>query len=83
MTDHDDGRRYRGRVSTPARRHLDLSDLGREDMRLAVLLRRAAERYDGIGLSALPAVLRRAAVELDADRRAAAELLGSNEGGSP
>ena len=78
-TDHD-GRRYRGRVSIPARRSLDLADLGPEDLRLAVLLRRAAERYDGIGLAALPAVLRRAAQELDADRRAAAEMLQPTEG---
>jgi len=78
--DHDHGRRYRGRVSTPARRSLDLEDLGPPDMRLAVLLRRAAERYDSIGLAALPAVLRRAAQELDADRRAAAEMLAVAEG---
>jgi hypothetical protein len=72
--DNDDGRRYRGKVTTPARR-LDLTDLGAEDLRLAVLLRRAAERYDSIGLAALPAVLRRAAQELDADRRAAVEMM--------
>ncbi len=76
----DDGRRYRGKVSMPAKRSIDLADLGPEDMRLAVLLRRAAERYDALGLSALPAVLRRAAQELDADRRAAHELLAPTEG---
>jgi hypothetical protein len=86
VTDHDhDGRRYRGKVSTPARRTLDLEDLGPEDLRLAALLRRAAEQYDAIGLAALPATLRRAASELDADRRAAVELLAptATEGGSP
>ncbi len=79
-TDHDDGRRYRGRVSMPARRKLDLEDIGPEDLRLAVLLRRAAEQYDRIGLAALPATLRRAAQELDADRRAAVEMLAPTEG---
>ncbi len=80
MTDHDDGRRYRGRVSTPAKRSFDLEDLGPEDLRLGVLLRRAAEQYDRIGLAALPAALRRAAQELDSDRRTAAEMLAVAEG---
>ncbi len=72
-----DERAYRGRVSYPKReRDLDLDALP-VDAKLAVLLRRAAEQYDRVGLAALPAVLRRAAQELDTDRRAAADVLGT------
>jgi hypothetical protein len=75
VTDHDDdGRRYRGKVTTPVKRSLDLEDWPESD-RLGMVARRAAQRYDDLGLVALPGLLRRVALELDVERHAAYDLL--------
>lgn len=77
--DPDEPRRYRGRVSMPAKsRDLDLGDLPLE-RRLSVVCRRAAGQYQDIGLSALPGLLLRVARELDSATLAAVDLLTATE----
>ncbi len=73
----DEPRTFRGKVSMPARRKLDLDEELSEESRLAMVCRRAAFQYEDIGLTVLPNLLRRVALELDAERLEAVALLST------